>query len=309
MPSTSGHTTPGEDVGAALVAELVDDAGLFPPTALPMPDAVARHREDVARGDKMHTNRFLCPVSRLDELREQLTAQDRFDLGVIADTGPEALAAALADAAVEARFVPCHVEAPIAVVNQDDPAEAVAALLSETPTGLPLYVEPARWEQAGELTATVVRARLRRDVRLKLRCGGVRAELFPTPEELAAALAGASAARVPFKATAGLHEAVRHTDGATGFTHHGYVNLLAATASCLSGAAHGDSGSGNEPAEVAAVLDDRDPASLVRRLAALDIADAVAVRRVFTSYGSCDTRKPLTDARDLGLRTEDGNET
>lgn len=301
----TARTRPGTEVGEALVAQLVDDAGLFPPTSLSMPDAVTRHRDDAEVGEPMLSHCFLCPASRLGELAEQLSADDRFELGLITDTGPAELPSVLAAVDADPRLALRHIESPLAAAGADDPTEAAAALLAATPTGVPLYLEPARWPDVDELISVLVRARLKRDVRLKVRCGGVTAELFPSPEELAHAIVASAAANVPFKATAGLHEAVRHTDATTGFTHHGYVNLLAATASCLSSGARAGAGTRDEESAVAEVLRDQDRASLVRRLAALDIAEAGAVRRVFAGYGSCSTRTPLTDARDLGLRTED----
>ena len=53
---------------------------------------------------------------------------------------------------------------------------------------------------------------------------------FPDRGPLAAFLIGAAELGVPFKATAGLHHAVRYRDPATGFNHHGFLNLLLATA-------------------------------------------------------------------------------
>ncbi|MGH9008457.1 MAG: hypothetical protein ACRDYF_01260, partial [Acidimicrobiia bacterium] len=58
-----------------LLAALVDDAGLFPPESLPMADALARHRADEAAGYPMLSHRFLCPASRIGELRTEWWAR------------------------------------------------------------------------------------------------------------------------------------------------------------------------------------------------------------------------------------------
>ena len=72
----------------------------------------------------------------------------------------------------------------------------------------------------------------RRRVRIapKFRTGGLAAELFPTPVELAAVICACRDRELPFKLTAGLHHALRHTDPETGFTHHGFLNVLVAAA-------------------------------------------------------------------------------
>jgi hypothetical protein len=48
-----------------LLQGLVDDAGLFPPSSLPMDAALARHR---STQHPMLSRRFLCPADRVDEL-------------------------------------------------------------------------------------------------------------------------------------------------------------------------------------------------------------------------------------------------
>src|SRR5690606_33764972 len=67
MPAPLAETT-------GLMTGLVDDAGLFPPTSLAMADALARHRRDQAAGSPVLTHRFLCPASRITELRSGLRA-------------------------------------------------------------------------------------------------------------------------------------------------------------------------------------------------------------------------------------------
>jgi hypothetical protein len=54
---------------SGLLRGLVDDAGLFPPSWLPMDEALARHR---ASQHPMLSGRFLCPGDRVEELLAKL---------------------------------------------------------------------------------------------------------------------------------------------------------------------------------------------------------------------------------------------
>ena len=125
--------------------------------------------------------------------------------------------------------------------------------------------------------------------RAKLRTGGVRAALFPPPEELAAILRACVVRGVALKCTAGLHSAVRHTDPATGFTHHGFLNLLAA---CDALAA------GGPAAAAERWLRQDDAGALVGGWSPDRVARA---RAVFTSFGTCSVLEPVDDLIALGL--------
>jgi hypothetical protein len=117
----------------------------------------------------------------------------------------------------------------------------------------------------------------------KVRCGGA---AVPSVEELAGFVRRCRDAGVPFKATAGLHHAVR-TDG-----EHGFVNLLAA-----------------------AVFGDEEDALAERDAGAFGIGDAfrwrdrsaspdqvARVRReLFVSFGSCSFFEPVDHLKALGL--------
>ncbi|NDL55474.1 hypothetical protein [Phytoactinopolyspora mesophila] len=281
-----------------LMQDLVDDAGLFPPTALSMPAAVARHRVDQSGRSRVLTHRFLCPVSRVAELCAELRAGDRIDLGLIADNGPDGLAQAVAAATADEALRLVSVEFPLARTVESDPPAAVGSALAvireaKVADTVPVFMEPRALADVESLAPAVAQLQDERPVGLKLRCGGVRAELFPSPEQLAAALIAVTRAGVVVKATAGLHHAVRYTDPSTGFTHHGYLNLLMATAEAVSGR------SGLE--EVAATLRVTDPATLTAKAAALDPDHVARTRAVLVSYGSCSTSTPLTEARVLGL--------
>ena len=126
----------------------------------------------------------------------------------------------------------------------------------------------------------------------KVRCGGARAELFPSPDELAAFVCACFEHGVPFKATAGLHGAVRHRDDQTGFVHHGFLNLALAAARAASGAPLD---------EVAAVLASTDGPALAVEARAVSGRELSAARLLFRAYGSCSTSEPREEAAALGL--------
>ena len=94
---------------------------------------------------------------------------------------------------------------------------------------------------------------------------------------------------VPFKATQGLHAAVRGWEETDGVPHHGYLNLLLATMRALSGG------------DVEAALLSTDPAAMAEELRATSNELASETRMLLHSYGSCDTERPVRDAQDLGL--------
>lgn len=276
-------------VPPGLLAALVDDAGLFPPTSLPMDRAVERHRADAEADAAMHTHRFLVPASRVGEVRRLLREGEVFALGLIADRGAENLAAAGAEVAADPRLRLALVEAPLAAFGEEE-APALQALLAElkdVPDHVPLYAEPVGRARPGPLLTELTRRAGARPLGAKLRCGGVRADLFPSTGEVAAFVTACVAAGVPFKATAGLHEAVRHTSATTGFTHHGYLNLLLATVVAASG--------GDRHA-VRDVLETEDAAELVGLAERLTAEEAAAARRALVSYGSCSTAAPVREA-------------
>src|SRR5205085_10396045 len=125
-------------------------------------------------------------------------------------------------------------------------------------------------------------------VAAKFRTGGLAAELFPTPIELAAVICACRDRDLPFKLTAGLHHAIRHTDPETGFVHHGFLNVLVGAAQAAADA---------EVADVGATLAGTDPVPLI------EAARRLLSRRrpLWTGYGSCSVTEPLDDLSRLGL--------
>ncbi|WP_433246429.1 hypothetical protein ACQPYK_45225 [Streptosporangium sp. CA-135522] len=241
-----------------LFHDLVDDAGLFPPTALPMAEALRRHRNDLDRGSAVLTHRFLCSASRLPELRAHLDFPVR--LGLILDT-PD---------------VP--------------PLDDLTVELVEVPGGKAVGLDiPAR--QFVEVTAAQLPVDVPSGVGLKIRCGGLTAAAFPTAQDLGRFIVYCAERDLPFKATAGLHNAVRHFHPALGTDRHGFLNLVLAVCATVEG---------RDPVPV---LRSTDVGELVRLAQAVPDDTAERARRLLVSYGSCSTSTPIEDLLALGLIT------
>lgn len=240
-------------VRTALFSALVDDAGLFPPTSLHMDEAVARHQRDLESGNPVLTHRFLCPTSRIDGLRRQ--EQQPQLVGLIVDT----------------ETVPDFSDLPV------DFVESTAML--QVPEHVRLFVE----------THPRHISPVPHGVGLKVRCGGMTADAFPSVGELSEFISYCAEHDQPFKATAGLHHAVRHFDPSLGVDRHGFLNLVLAVCAAV------------EKRDPFRVLGSTDVGDLVRQAQAVPEDVARQARRILVSYGSCSTAAPVEDLKTLGL--------
>jgi hypothetical protein len=267
-----------------LFARLFDDAALFPPGNAPMPDAVPAHRALRQRLGAL-VGPFVVPSGRLDELIDALGAGPEFAVSVIAPAAelPEVIARIAAQ--------PGLVLAGIEVPDVAAAAHAAAAARAATAHGVDIAVEVPRTERRDEVLDALASS----GGRAKLRTGGLRRELFPSPDELAATIAACVDRGVAFKCTAGLHHAVRHIDPATGFVHHGFLNILAATAAIIRG----------ERAQAAALLGGDDPTALTGEVRGWSGEQVTQTRSAFTSFGTCSVAEPVADLVALGLLPAD----
>jgi hypothetical protein len=264
---------------------LVDDAAIFPPGLAPLAEAVPAHVAHLASEHADLVGPFIVDAARLDELAALAPAGFAVSVVVPAPGAVELVVRRTAGALVLAGLeVKLGGDAPL--------VEQVAAVAAAAPAGVPAYVEvprPTHPEWPAVLSAVAERG-----LRLKFRTGGTEAAAFPSEAEAAAWITGAVAAGVPFKCTAGLHNAVRHTGHETGFEHHGYLNVLLATARALTGSG---------AAAVEAALAERDSQALAGALEDLSDECLVRARTAFTSYGSCSILEPLEDLAALHLLT------
>jgi hypothetical protein len=242
---------PVGDARAALLSRLIDHAPLFPPASLGLPEAVEEDRRARAHRASFMLARFVCPASRLGELPDVGRG-----VSVVLD-GPLA-----ADARVEA------VETPLA--DLADAAKLAPEVYAE------VSLDDAVEDRLDAIAAHGARA--------KARCGGAST---PSEEDLSRFVRGCRERGLVFKATAGLHHAVRR-DG-----EHGFLNLLAAVV-------FGDEEDALAEADPEAfALDATGFSWRGHRARAEEIAQARRER--LHSIGSCSFFEPVEELEALGV--------
>jgi hypothetical protein len=281
----------------ALLARLVDDAAVFPPGNAPLPEAVAAHHGHRTAWYADMVGPLLVPASAVGS-GELAGAVDRgptgpgdgreLDVGIVGDTGIDALPGIAGTLPRPVRLR----QVEVAVAKRgEDPQPGLARLLgvAHALPGVACFAEiPLAWGLLGALDAVALARADGVDVSPKFRTGGLAAELFPTPVELAAVICACRDRGLRFKLTAGLHHAIRYTDPETGLVHHGFVNVLAAVVAAHAGA---------DVADVAPVLAGTDPVLLVEQVRRVPDRD----RPLWIGFGTCSIPEPLDDLVRLGL--------
>lgn len=308
QPSSAGRATrvgPGR-AARALLSGSVDYAGLFPPAGLDMAGAVGRYLAYRSGPHGWMLGRFVVPASRLDQLQQAVEAATAADprreplpvsalarAGVVEDADRiQSLAAQGGRGAAQISTLELSgVAAP----------EGVDAALRLLPAGLPVFIELPH--DAGEAYFHAVRAA---GARAKIRSGGVTASAIPATQDLARLLVRCHAARLAFKATAGLHHAVRSVhrltyepDSPTAVLH-GFLNVFLSAALLRCGRI--------STSDVAHVLEETSaeafhigPAAAAWRDSSLGAEELRAAREFACSFGSCSFEEPVADLQALGF--------
>lgn len=292
-----------------LLRNAIDYAGLFPPAELDMGTAVNNFATYLAGEDSWALGRFVVPVSRLDEFAlaaapllsslppdqtwslAALSAADlAADLDVIenfnrryAGAGHtpvvidtlERKAGSVEDARETMHRIPAHLQAYLELPVDRDPAPLLQCLAGST-------------------------------VRGKVRTGGVSADAFPSPAELLRFIEAAVGAKVPFKATAGLHHPLRgdyrltYAAGSARGQMFGFLNVFL-TAAWLH--------SGMDNREALELLEEESPAAVrvddegIRwRHVRWGLPDLRQARReAIVAFGSCSFTEPIGELQTLNL--------
>jgi hypothetical protein len=210
-----------------LLTEIIDYAGLFPPSQVGMTSAVQNYANYLKSENSWMLGRFILPVSRLDEFSaeaERLFEENIWRLGVVSDENlPETLdkIAAFNESNGE-KFVVDTLEAK---VNSADEIHQASKII---PQNLITYFELPVQEIMTDLMIALAMTKNR----AKIRTGGITKDAFPNSADIIKFMRVCIAANVPFKATAGLHHPLKcvkpltyEHDAPTGMMH-GFLNVF-----------------------------------------------------------------------------------
>lgn len=284
---------------ASLLAAAIDYAGLFPPAALPMAEAVDNYAAYLHAPDCWALGRFIVPAPQLDAYRQaRLAARDPqrpWRLSVLSGPDPAAAQAAIAAFLASSADVVEALEMPVA-----SPADAAQ-----------LPPDPSRERfcevnlAADGLDDLLVAIRIA-GVSAKVRTGGLTPAAIPAAPDLVRFLARCVKLALPFKATAGLHHPFRGVHALTAdpagpvANMYGYVGLILATAVLVADPDALDDALAS--LEVDGRADFRiDGRSLHWRGRDWALPEIAAARQLFRSFGSCSFIEPLADLRHYGL--------
>lgn len=297
-------TTPKESV-RALLSEIVDYAGLFPPATLSMAEAVINYATYKNSNYNWMLGRFIVPVSRLPEFLE--SGRDFFSrdktgvwrLSVLASEDIYETVRQIEDFNAEnAPNVVCD-----AIEIKADTSELIEDIAEFISSQFTAYFEIPLGIDLADLVSTLAI----NGQRAKIRTGGITADVFPKTEQIIRFMRTCLAANVPFKATAGLHHPLRcfkpltyELDAPEG-TMNGFLNVFLAT---------GFLRQGYKPNLIAELLENEWSESLTfddngvwwQQEHFINIAQLRFLReKNIISFGSCSFEEPITDLQEIGL--------
>ena len=234
---------------------LIDYAGLFPPADLPLNEAISEYISQIKSDNSQMLSRFIIHTSKLDELDEFLPLFEDIGplrlsvLGGGGNSDDEYLNKINQNITnindyrekhgnkIEIDVIECKMPS-----NSPSKSTMEKATASLNRNGLTHYHEFAELPPVGmnysteiddsswdkEILPTVELISKLDNAGIKLRCGGIVKEAFPSVEQVAAMIQTCVIIGVPMKFTAGLHHPIRHFADEYDEYMHGFINTFGA---------------------------------------------------------------------------------
>lgn len=296
-------TSPKEPV-RALLAEIIDYAGLFPPSQLSMAESVDNYATYKNSRFNWMLGRFIVPVSRLDEFAEVgkdsfSKTGDAWKLSVLASEDVSETLKRIED--FNGKFSANAIADAIEIKAAN--ATEIENIAAHIPEDLTAYFELSLNENLTDSIATLAVVKHR----AKIRTGGITPEAFPTVEQITRFMRICLAANVPFKATAGLHHPFRcqkpltyEKDAPAGMMN-GFLSVFLAA---------GFIQQGFKPKLIQELLMDKrednflftDDGVLWRQEYFISTSQLKYLRtHSAISFGSCSFNEPVNDLKEIGI--------
>ena len=303
IESRMADVLPKESV-RVLLSETIDYAGLFPPSAVSMSEAVINYAAYKNSNYSWLLGRFVVPVSRLDEFAESardFVSRDAkiWKLSVLG--GEDVYETVRRIEEFNARHAPrilidaLEVKATTSLV--------INKIADAVPSSVATYFEIPLREDLADLFSTLAI----RKQRAKIRTGGVTADAFPTVAQITRFMRVCLAANVPFKATAGLHHPIRclkpltYEKDAPEDTMNGFLNVFLAA---------GFIKQKYQTNTIYKILEDERAENFLfeddgvswRQKHFISTAQLKVLReKNVVSFGSCSFDEPVADLREIGI--------
>lgn len=289
----------------SLLAGSIDYAGLFPPSGLPISEAVINYAMYRNSNYSWMLGNFVVPAVQLVEFIENAgdfvsrDAETAWRLSVLAGEDLTETFRQIRD--FTEKYSPGVVIDSIEV--RANTVSKIANTVSSLPAGMKAYFELGLSNTFPDLLAEVAAS----GQYAKIRTGGVTPGAFPDSAAIIRFVRACLAANVPFKATAGLHHPLRcfrpltYENNSPKGTMHGFLNLFLMT---------GFAREGYRPSLLEDVMEEEfdevfrfaDQSVSWRNDHGLYIWQLETLRKKgIHSFGSCSFDEPIADLQRLGI--------
>ncbi len=234
---------------------LIDYAGLFPPANLPLNEAIDDYIKHLNGENSWMLGRFIIPVPKLNELDQFVSLFDKIgplELAVLGSGGnsdDEYLSEIGNDMAKISDYRNRHSgKVRIEVYECKLPSNSPSKKTMKKATDLLNQNKLSHYHEFPELPDVGINYSTDEDesswdeeilpvvsmiaelegAGIKLRCGGIVKEAFPSVEQIAAMIQTCALIDIPMKCTAGLHHPIRHFAEEYDAYMHGFINAFGA---------------------------------------------------------------------------------
>jgi hypothetical protein len=307
----------------AFFKKLIDYAGLFPPTQLPLEEAIHHYASYIHSCEAWMIGPFVCPASQLEKLEPylELFSSEKplaiSALGRKAENERETIKLFKDDLASIEHFQLKHgtkvrvnqFELPLPSLN------ITAEFMNEVGKRssrhhitcyceFPIHKNDRFWEQKLAKTALLISQQNQSrfySIGGKLRTGGIKASLIPDSNIVGSFIYHCKEHKVPVKFTAGLHHPVRLYRSEVQADMHGFVNVF--VAGLMAYQHHLDKESITE------ILQEKDAKffsfqneKITWRHLEISTKEIMRLRKEYLhSYGSCSFETPRSEFKDLNM--------